>query len=144
MKFEINEVLGVLKTACVFGVLTHRQQVLHGDDEAGVSDEPVPQAQDVSDRLQQHAASKQHEVETGHQVAQAEDVDPRGAGDEDEAEHQPEEIAEHKHFGHVEVAPEKQTESDAEKERHKEKTTCCQNRFQEGNLMKYCEQYMRN
>lgn len=83
--------------------LTHRQKVLHGNHKAGVSDEPVPQSQDIPDRLHEHAASKEHEVETGHQVAQAEDVDPRGAGDEDEAEHQPEEVAEHKHFHHVKV-----------------------------------------
>lgn len=89
---------------------THRQQILHGDDEAGVSDEPVPQAQDVSDRLHQHTASKQHEVEAGHQVAQAEDADPGGSGDEDETQHKPEEITEHKHFDHIQVAPEDQNE----------------------------------
>lgn len=90
--------------------VTHRKQVLHGDHKAGVSNEPVPQSQDVSHRLHQHAAAEQHEVETGHQVAQAEDVDASGAGDEDEAEHQPEEIAEHKHLHHVKVASEDQTE----------------------------------
>lgn len=85
---------------------THRQQVLHGDHEASVADEPVPQPQNVPDGLHQHAASKQHEVETGHQITQTEDVDPSGAGDEDEAENQPEEIAEHKHLHHVQVTPE--------------------------------------
>lgn len=90
--------------------VTHRQQVLHSDDEAGVSDEPVPQAQDVTYGLHQDAASKQHEVETGHEVAQAEDVDPRGARDEDEAQHQPEEVAEHEDLHHVQVGPEEHTE----------------------------------
>lgn len=32
-------------------VVTHRQQILHGNHKAGVSDEPVPQSQDVFDRL---------------------------------------------------------------------------------------------
>lgn len=58
--------MDVLTTELVYVAVTHRQQVLHGDHKAGVSDEPVPQSQDVSDRLHQHAASKQHEVETGH------------------------------------------------------------------------------
>lgn len=106
-------------------VVAHRQQVLHGDHKAGVSDEPVPQSQDVSDRLHQHAASKQHEVETGHQVAQTEDVDPRGAGDEDEAQHQPEEVAEHKHLHHVEVTPEDQTERDILPLRKRNKIRVC-------------------
>lgn len=88
------------------GVVTHRQQVLHGNHKAGVPDEPVPQSQDVFHRLHQHTASKQHEVEAGHQVAQTEDADPRRPSDEDEAQHQPEEIAEHKHLHHVKVAPE--------------------------------------
>lgn len=90
--------------------LTHRQQVLHGDHKAGVSDEPVPKSKDVSYWLHQHTASKQHKVETGYQVAKAEDVDPRGASNEDEAEHQPEEIAEHKHLHHVKVTSEGQTD----------------------------------
>lgn len=104
----------------LYCVVTHRQQVLHADHKAGVSDEPVPQSQDVSDWLHQHTASEQHEVETGQQVSQTEDVDPRGAGDEEEAQHQPEKIVEHKHLYHVEVAPEDQTEGHfiAEKEQH--------------------------
>lgn len=84
----------------------HRQQVLHGDHKAGVCDEPVPQPQDVFHRLHQHGATKQHEVETGHQVAQTEDADSCRPSDEDEAQHQPEEVAEHKHLHHVKVAPE--------------------------------------
>lgn len=83
----------------------HRQQVLHGDHKAGVSDEPVPQPQDVFYWLHEHRATKQHEVETGHQVSQTEDADSCRPGDENEAQHQPEEVAEHKHFDHVEVTP---------------------------------------
>lgn len=90
---------------CLCRVATYRQEVLHGDHKAGVGDEPVPQAKDVSDRLHQDAAAKQHEVKTGHQVAEAEDVDPRGACDEDEAEDQPEEVAVNKHLHHVQVGP---------------------------------------
>lgn len=87
-------------------MVTYGQEVLHGDHKAGVADEPVPQAEYVPDRLHQHAATKQHKVKTGNQVSEAEDVDPRGAGDEDEAQHQPEEVAENKHLHHVQVAPE--------------------------------------
>lgn len=83
----------------------HRQQVLHGDDKASVSDEPVPQPQDVFHWLHQHGATKQHEVETGHQVAQTEDADSCCPGDKNEAQHQPEEVAKDKHFHHVEVTP---------------------------------------
>ncbi len=109
--------------------VTHRQQVLHGDHKAGVSNEPIPQSHDVPDGLHQHAASKQHEVETGHQVAQTEDVDPRGSCDEDEAQHQPEEVAEDKHLYHVEVGPEEQIERDILLLRNSNITkTCCQNK----------------
>lgn len=84
----------------------HRQQVLHGNHKTGVPDEPVPQPQDVFHWLHQHSATKQHEVETGHEVAQAEDADSCCPSDKDEAQHQPEEVAEHKHLHHVKVASE--------------------------------------
>lgn len=99
-------------------MVTHRQQILHGNHKAGVSDEPVPQSQDVSDGLHQHATSEQHEVETGHQVAQAEDADPCGSSDEDEAQHEPEEIAEHKHLHHVKETPEDKKDKADEQRRH--------------------------
>lgn len=86
-------------------MVTYREKVLHGYHKAGVPNKPVPQSQDVSDWLHQHAASEQHKVETGHQVAQTKNIDPCGAGDENETEHQPEEITENKHFHHVKVAP---------------------------------------
>lgn len=101
----MSSIILFTNTELLHCVETHRQQVLHGDHKAGVTDEPVPQTQDVSDGLHQHAASKQHEVETGHKVTQTENVDPSGASDEYEAQHQPEEIAEHKHLHHVKVAP---------------------------------------
>lgn len=97
-----------------FGITfsTYRQEVFHGNHKAGVADEPVPQAEDVSDRLHQDAATKQHEVKTGYQVAEAEDVDPCGARDEDEAENQPEEVAENKHLHHVQVGSVYKTQAD--------------------------------
>lgn len=101
-----------------FTTVTYRQQVLHSDHKAGVANEPVPQSKDVSDRLHQHTAAKQHKVKAGHQVPQAEDVDPCGASDEDETEHQPEEVAEDEHLDHIKVAPENDVE-------HFSQTTLC-------------------
>lgn len=92
-------------------MVAYRQQVLHGDHKAGVPNEPVPQPQDVSDWLHQHTASKQHKVETGHQVAETEDVDARRASDENETKHQPKEVAENKHLHHIKIAPEDKTET---------------------------------
>ena len=99
----------------VYQPLTHRQQVLHGDDQAGVADQPVPQPQHASHGLHEQAAAEQHEVETGHQVAQAEDADARGPRDEDQTQHQPEEVAEHEDLGHVQVGPEGGEEGSGER-----------------------------
>ena len=86
---------------------TYRQHVLEADDHTCVSNEPVPQAKHIADRLHQQGASEQHEVEAAQQVAQAEHIDACCPCDEDEAQHQPEEIAEYKHFHHVQVRPAK-------------------------------------
>ena len=84
---------------------THGEDVLHGDDEDVVGDQEVPVVEDLLDGLEQQVAPEQQEVEAGHQVAHAEDRDARGASDEDDGEHEPEQVAEHDHLEHVQVGP---------------------------------------
>lgn len=86
----------------------HRQYVLHGDHKNVVGDQEVPVVQDLFDWLQQQLATKEKEVEARHQVAHAEDAYPRSARDEDDGENEPEEVAEHDDFQHVQVGPEGQ------------------------------------
>lgn len=51
--------------------------------------------EDLLDWFQQQVTAEQQEVEAGHQVTHAEDADPGGAGDEDDGENEPEQVAEH-------------------------------------------------
>lgn len=88
---------------------THRQNVLHGDDKDVVGNQEVPEVQDLFDGLQQQFPTKEQEIETGHQVAHAEDADTCGARDEDDGEDEPEQVAKHNDLQHVEVGPGKNT-----------------------------------
>lgn len=87
---------------------THRQNVLHGDDKDVVGNQKVPVVQDLFDRFQQQFATKEQEIEAGHQVAHAEDADTCGARDEDDGEDKPEQVAKHDDLQHVEVGPARQ------------------------------------
>lgn len=65
--------------------------------------------QDLFDGLQQQLATKEQEVEACHQVAHTEYADPRRAGDEDDGEDEPEEVAKHDDLQHVQVGPGERT-----------------------------------
>lgn len=90
-------------------VETHGQNVLHGDYEDVVGDQEVPVVQDLFDGLQQQLATEEQEVEARHQVAHTENADPRRAGDEDDGEDEPEEVAKHDDLQHVQVGPGERT-----------------------------------
>lgn len=64
---------------------TYRDKVLQANHHTGVGNKAVPQSEYVVYRLQQHCVSKKHEIEAGHQIAQAEYVDTCGASDENQA-----------------------------------------------------------
>lgn len=64
--------------------------------------------EDLFDRFEQQLSTKEQEVEAGHQVAHAEDADPRGASDEDDGEYKPEQVAECDDLQHVQVGPRRQ------------------------------------
>lgn len=97
-----------LKPQRLYSGATYRQYVFHRDHKDVVCDQPVPVPQDALDGLQQQIAPEEQEVEAGHQVTHAEDADPGRPGDEDDCEHEPEEVAEDDHFGHVQVRSAKQ------------------------------------
>ena len=97
---------------CYMARATYRQYVFHRDHEDIVSDQPVPVAQDALDGFQQQVAPEEQEVEAGHQVAHAKDADASRPGDEDDSEHEPEEVAEDDHLGHVQVRPGQQNQED--------------------------------
>ena len=59
--------------------------------------------EDLFDWFEQQVSPEEQEVETSHQVAHAEDADPRGTRDEDYGEDEPEHVAEHDHLQHVQV-----------------------------------------
>lgn len=80
---------------------THREDVLHGDDEDVVGNQPVPVTQDAPDGLQQQVPTKEKEIEAGHQVAHTEYADPCGSRDEDYGKHKPEEVTKYYHLIHV-------------------------------------------
>lgn len=65
--------------------------------------------QDLFDGLQQQLATEEQEVEACHQVAHTEYADPRRAGDEDDGEDKPEEVAKHDDLQHVQVGPGERT-----------------------------------
>lgn len=74
---------------------TYWQNVLHCDYEDVIGNQEVPVVEDLLDWFQQQVTAEQQEVEAGHQVTHAEDADPGGAGDEDDGENEPEQVAEH-------------------------------------------------
>lgn len=80
---------------------TYGEHILHHDDQDSVANQVVPVADYDLDGLEKQLSSGEQEVETGHQVTHAEDVDPAGPSDEDEAQYKPEQVAENNHFQHV-------------------------------------------
>lgn len=81
----------------------YRQDVLHGDHEDVVGNQPVPVTQDAPNGLQQQVSTKEKEIEAGHQVAHTEYADPCGSRDEDYGKHKPEEVTKYYHLIHVQV-----------------------------------------
>lgn len=61
--------------------------------------------EDLFDWLKQQLATKEQEVEAGHQVAHAENADACGSREEDDCEDEPEQVAEHDDLQHVQVGP---------------------------------------
>ena len=90
---------------CYKARATYRQYVFHCDHKDVVSNQPIPVAQDALDGFQQQVSPKEQEIEAGHQVAHAKDADTGRPSDEDDGEHEPEEVAEDDHLGHVQVRP---------------------------------------
>lgn len=56
--------------------VSHRQNILHGDDKHVVANQTVPVHQNGFDWFEQQVSAHQQEVETGHQVTHTEDTDP--------------------------------------------------------------------
>lgn len=83
----------------------YRQHIFRYDDSHIIHDEAVPEGEASPGRLDQEFGAKQQEEEAGQQVSEAKHRDPGGASDEDHWQHQPEEVTEHKDFGHVQVTP---------------------------------------